>query len=488
MIMRRIAEKSYLPMNEILMQQIKEYGNRFKVTFSISGLAIEQMEFYSPEVLESFKKLVATGQVEILAETYAHSLSSLKDPQEFERQVKAHTEKIEQVFGVRPVSFRNTELIYSDTIGAQVAEMGFKVMLTEGAKHVLGWKSPNYMYANAINPKLKVLLRNFRLSDDIAFRFSQQSWSEWPVTAEKFVGWLDKINPNEEVVNLFMDYETFGEHQWASSGIFNFMKALPGLILKKGTYSFSTPELLADKLQPVSAIHVPYPISWADEERDLTAWLGNDMQDESFAKLYALGETIRNGNDAELIRDWNYLQSSDHFYYMCTKWFSDGDVHKYFNHYSSPYEAYINYMNVLSDFQNRVNKKYPDTGKMFQEVLEKSGQIVKQISTQANDVIGEIATKAKTEIRKGEKKIKPVFEDIKNLSDARIKKLIHDMEAEDLVAALKDAEQELVNRVIPNMSKSARKKYEELEQNLKVKKNQVNQIRKTIEDKLRGLI
>jgi alpha-amylase len=285
-----------------------------------------------------------------------------------------------------------------------------------------------------------------------------------------------------------MDYETFGEHQWASSGIFNFMKALPGLILKKGTYSFSTPELLADKLQPVSAIHVPYPISWADEERDLTAWLGNDMQDESFAKLYALGETIRNGNDAELIRDWNYLQSSDHFYYMCTKWFSDGDVHKYFNHYSSPYEAYINYMNVLSDFQNRVNKKYPDTGKMFQEVLEKSGQIVKQISTQANDVIGEIATKAKTEIRKGEKKIKPVFEDIKNLSDARIKKLIHDMEAEDLVAALKDAEQELVNRVIPNMSKSARKKYEELEQNLKVKKNQVNQIRKTIEDKLRGLI
>lgn len=488
MIMRRIAEKSYLPMNEILMQQIKEYGNRFKVTFSISGLAIEQMEYYSPEVLESFKKLVATGQVEILAETYAHSLSSLKDPQEFERQVKAHTEKIEQVFGVRPVSFRNTELIYSDTIGAQVAEMGFKVMLTEGAKHVLGWKSPNYMYANAINPKLKVLLRNFRLSDDIAFRFSQQSWSEWPVTAEKFVGWLDKINPNEEVVNLFMDYETFGEHQWASSGIFNFMKALPGLILKKGTYSFSTPELLADKLQPVSAIHVPYPISWADEERDLTAWLGNDMQDESFAKLYALGETIRNGNDAELIRDWNYLQSSDHFYYMCTKWFSDGDVHKYFNHYSSPYEAYINYMNVLSDFQNRVNKKYPDTGKMFQEVLEKSGQIVKQISTQANDVIGEIATKAKTEIRKGEKKIKPVFEDIKNLSDARIKKLIHDMEAEDLVAALKDAEQELVNRVIPNMSKSARKKYEELEQNLKVKKNQVNQIRKTIEDKLRGLI
>ncbi len=487
MIMRRIAEKCYLPMNEILLQQIKEYGSQFKVSFSISGLAMEQMELYAPEALESFRKLVATGNVELLAETYAHSLSALKDHVEFERQVKAHSDKVEQLFGVRPVSFRNTELIYSDQIGAQVADMGYKVMLTEGAKHILGWKSPNFMYANAINPKLKVLLRNFRLSDDIAFRFSQQSWPEWPVTADKFVGWLNKINPKEEVINLFLDYETFGEHQWAATGIFNFMKALPDAIFKGSEFKYATPSELADRLQPVAAIQVPYPISWADEERDVTAWLGNDLQNESSAKLYSLGERVRQIGDVDIQRDWNYLQSSDHFYYMCTKWFSDGDVHKYFNHYSSPYEAYINFMNVLADFATRVEKYQPDTAALLEEIVEMGGKFVKQMGSQASDRLDEFTSKAKESLKKGEQKIKPVFDDIKNLSDARVKKLIKDLDAEDLVAALKDAESELVNKVLPNMSKSARKKYDDLQDNLKVKQAEVKRIRKHLEDKLRGL-
>ena len=368
MIMRRVAEKCYLPMNELLMEHIQEYGAKFRVSFSFTGIALEQMELYAPDVLESFRKLIKTGQVEVLGETYAHSLSSLKNKAEFAKQVEAHSKKVKDIFGVTPTSFRNTELIYSDEIGANVADMGFNVMLTEGAKHILGWKSPNYMYANAINPKLKVLLRNFRLSDDIAFRFSQQSWPEWPVTTEKFCGWLNEVNPKEEVVNLFMDYETFGEHQWASSGIFDFMKALPAAIFSTTDFEFASPSQLAEKLQPVSAIHVPYPVSWADEERDVTAWLGNNMQDEALERLYMLSNQLNETNDEELIRDWNYLQSSDHFYYMCTKWFSDGDVHKYFNHYPTPYEAYINYMNVLADFTIRVNEKHPALRELSEEL------------------------------------------------------------------------------------------------------------------------
>jgi alpha-amylase len=237
-----------------------------------------------------------------------------------------------------------------------VAEMGFKTQLTEGAKHILGWKSPNFMYCNAINPKLKVLLRNYQLSDDIAFRFSEKGWSEWPLTAEKYVDWLNAVNPKHEVVNLFMDYETFGEHQWRETGIFDFVQALPARVFSHSDFTFNTPSDLAEKLQPVSAIHVKDPISWADEERDLTAWLGNDLQDDAFDNLYALEELVRSSNDEEIHKDWCYLQASDHFYYMCTKWFSDGDVHRYFNPYGSPYEAYINFMNVISDFRLRLEK------------------------------------------------------------------------------------------------------------------------------------
>ncbi len=356
-LLRRIADKSYLPMNKLLLGLIKEYGSAFKVSFSISGIALEQFAMYAPEVLDSFKKLAKTGNVEFLAETYSHSLSSLRSRTEFEAQVNAHREAIRKHFGVEPVTFRNTELIYSDEIGKMAADMGFKAVLTEGAKHILGWKSPNFMYCNTINPKLKVLMRNYHLSDDIAFRFSDRGWSEWPLTAEKYVDWLNKTDPKHEVVNIFMDYETFGEHQWAETGIFNFMKALPKRIFSHSEFSFHTPAELAEKLQPVSAVHVQDPISWADEERDVTAWLGNDLQDDAFENLYALEEMVRRSDDPEIHKDWRFLQASDHFYYMCTKWFSDGEVHKYFNPYGSPYEAYINYMNVISDFRLRLEQQ-----------------------------------------------------------------------------------------------------------------------------------
>ncbi len=355
-IIERVAKKNYLPMNNLLLDLIAKHGQDFKVSFSITGLALEQFERYTPEVIESFKKLAITGQVEFLAETYAHSLVSLKDGKEFVRQVEMHKAKIKELFGVEPKTFRNTELIYSDEIGAKVAKMGFKTMLTEGAKHILGWKSPNFIYQHPDHKDLRLLLKNFRLSDDIAFRFSSQSWSEWPLTTDKYLSWLKLTQAKEDVINLFMDYETFGEHQWAESGIFEFMRVLPSKIIADGEFVFSTPSELAAKLKPVADLYVPYPISWADEERDLTAWLGNEMQDEAFEKLYALAPRIEKCTDAQMQSDWLKLQTSDHFYYMCTKWFSDGHVHEYFNPYPSPYEAFINYMNVLSDFQIRLNR------------------------------------------------------------------------------------------------------------------------------------
>lgn len=354
-IMRKVAEKCYLPTNQLMLELIQKYGNRFRISYSISGTALDQFEQYAPDVLESFKRLAETGCVEFLAETYSHSLSALKCREEFEAQVKAQTAKIEQHFGIKPTTFRNTELIYSDEIGAMVADMGYKVMLSEGAKHILGWKSSNYLYTNAINPKLKLLLKNFQLSDDIAFRFSNRGWEEWPLTTEKYAHWLNNIDHKEEIINLFMDYETFGEHQWAETGIFEFLRDLPNQVFSKTNFEFLTPSQAAEKHQPIAPLHVPYPISWADEERDLTAWLGNELQDDAFDKLYSLIEQVKQIDDPDIQRDWKYLQTSDHFYYMCTKWFSDGDVHKYFNPYESPYDAFINFMNIFSDFKQRVD-------------------------------------------------------------------------------------------------------------------------------------
>jgi alpha-amylase len=354
-ILRKVADKSYLPANELLLDLIRKNKGKFKVAFSLSGVAIEQFRLYAPEVIDSFRELAETGQVEFLAETYCHSLASLKNHDEFVQQVTEHRTLIRELFNQEPAVFRNTELVYSDEIGATVYKLGFKTMLTEGAKHVLGWKSPNYLYCNAVEPRLKVLLKNFKLSDDIAFRFSNKGWKDYPLTAEKFAGWLNALPKEEETVNLFMDYETFGEHQWAETGIFEFLKAMPKVIFKNTNYTFSTPSEVAQKLQVVSAVHVPNPISWADEERDLSAWLGNEMQKEAFNKLYELREKVIHTNDQALLQDFRYLQVSDHFYYMSTKFFSDGEIHSYFNPYKTPYEAFINYMNVLSDFKIRVD-------------------------------------------------------------------------------------------------------------------------------------
>ncbi|HLT07961.1 MAG TPA: glycoside hydrolase family 57 protein [Cyclobacteriaceae bacterium] len=357
-IMRKVSEKCYLPMNALLLRLIQKYEGRFKVCFSISGTALDQFEAYAPDVLESFQQLVATGQVELLNETYTHALCSLKSKNEFIDMVEKHQQKIKDLFnGYTPKVFRNTELIYSDAIGEMVASLGYEGMLTEGAKHVLGWKSPNYVYVNAIEPKLKVLLKNFRLSDDIAFRFSEKSWADYPLTVEKFVDWINQIPQEEEVLNLFMDYETFGEHQWAESGIFDFMEHLPERVFSHSNFTFSVPSEVITNAHPVGKIHVPTPISWADEERDLTAWLGNDLQDEAFDKLYQLEEKVNLSADPAIQRDWKYLQTSDHFYYMCTKFFSDGDIHTYFSPYESPYEAFINYMNALTDFTLRLREE-----------------------------------------------------------------------------------------------------------------------------------
>ena len=353
-IMQKIARECYLPMNALLESLIHEHKGAFKCTFSITGSAVEQFKAYAPEVLDSFKRLAATGCVEFLGETYSHSLSSLYSVDEFKQEVKLHSQMLKEEFGVKPTAFRNTELIYSDEIAKAVEGMGFKTMLAEGAKHILGWKSPNFVYSDAVDNKLRLMLRNYKLSDDIAFRFSNEGWGEWPLTADKFAGWV--AQETGDVVNLFMDYETFGEHQKASTGIFDFVKALPGALLRTGELEFATVSDAAKRLQPVAVLHCPYAMSWADEERDVTAWLGNDLQNEAFKKLYSLAPKIKKvkNNDFDFV--WHFMQNSDHFYYMATKWLSDGDVHSYFNPYGSAYEAFMNYMNVLADFEIELNK------------------------------------------------------------------------------------------------------------------------------------
>lgn len=355
-IMQKVAQACYLPMNQLLLKQIHQHGaENIHISFSISGIAIEQFRLYAPEVIDSFRELADTGSIEFLAETYAHSLASLTDREEFQRQVRLHADTIEELFGQRPVTFRNTELIYSDAIGEMAYDLGYHTVLTEGAKHILGWKSPNFVYANAIQQEQKVLLRNFKLSDDIAFRFSDREWDGWPLTADKYIDWI--MDQEGEVINLFMDYETFGEHQKRDTGIFDFMDQLFGHIVRHADIQLQTPSQIAARCEPVAVLHVPHPISWADEERDITAWLGNELQDEAFSKLYGLKDTIYRLNDPDMTRVWDALQSSDHFYYMCTKWFSDGDVHSYFTPYDSPYDAFMNYMNVFSDFKREIERR-----------------------------------------------------------------------------------------------------------------------------------
>lgn len=350
-ILDKVAQKCYLPMNELLLKMIRRWEGRFRVAFSLSGTAMDQFEEYQPEILDSFRTLVDTGCVELLSETYAHSLAALYDPDEFRAQVALHDELIKKHFGATPRVFRNTELIYRNDIARMVEDMGYEAILTEGADHILGWRSPNYMYQPSSCTKLKLLLKNYRLSDDIAFRFSNRCWDQWPLTAEKFAGWAHAVNGAGELINLFMDYETFGEHQWAETGIFDFMEALPAAVFADPNFDFVTPSQAAERYSPIARIDVPNAISWADVERDLTAWIGNDMECDAIETVYSLKEKVLADGDEGIVRTWRRLQTSDHFYYMCTKWFSDGDVHKYFNPYGTPYDAYINYMNVLSDFK-----------------------------------------------------------------------------------------------------------------------------------------
>ncbi len=422
--MQRIVYDSYLATNKILLDLIKKHKNKFKVSFSITGTAAEQMEMYSPEVLNSFKELAATGNVEFLAETYSHSLISMYNKEDFKLQIKEHISLMKKYFGQNPEVFRNTELIYDNLIGESVAEMGFKAMITEGAKHILGWKSPNVLYYNVLKPELKLILKNYKLSDDIAFRFSNKSWEEYPLTAEKYASWIADLDEKQEVVNLFMDYETFGEHQKRETGIFEFLQALPNEIFKQTNFKFATPSEIADKHEPVASMNVPYAISWADEERDLTAWLGNEMQKEAFNKLYALSEKIKIIKQPDLQKIWRHLQSSDHFYYMSTKILSDGMVHDYFNPYQSPYDAFINYMNVLSDFSDLVNKAYE-----------------KIIPTEPEEIVQKIQVY--------EKKIQRLY--------TELKKPIMIEKAKPIFAAIEKTKDEMKALVLPKKPKQARK-------------------------------
>jgi alpha-amylase len=359
-ILKKVANKCYLPTNELLLKMLKKYP-KFKASFSISGIALEQFQQYYPEVVDSFKRLVDTGRVEILSETYYHSLSFLYSKQEFKKQVQLHKDMMKKVFGVKPEVFRNTELIFSNEVAQEVEKMGYKGILAEGADFILGWRSPNFVYRPKGTKKIKLLVKNYKLSDDIAFRFSNRDWKEYPLTAPKFAKWVSQINGSGEVVNLFMDYETFGEHQWEDTGIFKFMEILPRYIMQHPDNDFVTPSEAIKRYQVRDELDYPHFVSWADTERDLSAWLSNPIQHDAMKHIYAMEKDVLKTKDKKLITDWRRLQTSDHFYYMCTKWFADGDVHKYFSPYESPYEAFISYMNAVQDLRLRVANKSKKT-------------------------------------------------------------------------------------------------------------------------------
>jgi alpha-amylase len=357
-ICRKVAHKCYLPTNRLLLDLIRRFKGRFRIAYSITGLLLEQLERYSPEVLSTFDALAETGCVEFLAETYYHSLSFLYSRTEFVEQINKHIEAINYFFGQRPKIFRNTELIYNNDLGVLIESMGcFDAIITEGADHILGYRSPNFVYQPKGCNHLKLLLKNYSLSDDIAFRFSNRDWAQWPLTADKFARWISNVNGNGNVVNLFMDYETFGEHQWEDTGIFDFMRHLPEEVLRHPDNNFKTPSEVIQSYGSADEVDVPHIISWADTERDLSAWLGNAMQSNAIHELYRIEKKIKNTKDEKIIADWRTLQASDHFYYMCTKYFADGDVHKYFNPYDSPYDSYINFMNVLDHLYKRCTGK-----------------------------------------------------------------------------------------------------------------------------------
>ncbi len=356
-ICRRLSQKCYLPANRIILELIRRHEGRFRLAFSLSGVVLDQFERHAPEVIDSFHQLNETGCVEFLAETYHHSLSFLYSREEFADQVRLHSEKIWKLFRHRPSVFRNTELIYNNDLAHFIAGMGFSAILSEGAATALGHRSPSYLYRPPGTPELTLLLRNHPLSDDISFRFCDRSWPEWPLTAEKFAGWISQINGNGYTANLFMDYETFGDRQQPDSGIFEFLSHLPDAVLARADNDFKTPSELIEAYPVSGEYDVPHMISWADSERDLSAWLGNAMQSNALHELYRLERDVKSTADPNILADWRCLQPSDHFYYMCTKQTADGEVHRYFNPYDSPYDSYINFMNVLDNIRLRIGAR-----------------------------------------------------------------------------------------------------------------------------------
>jgi alpha-amylase len=356
----KVADKSYRPMNALLEKLLGEHPE-FKLSLSITGTFLEQAELWAPDVIESFQRLVATGRVEIVAETYYHSLAFFYSVPEFECQVEAHKQKIREVFGVETNVFRNTELSYNDDLAKWADMYGFKGILAEGWDPILEWRSPNFVYRPKGTENIALLMKNYHLSDDLAFRFSDQNWSEWPLDSEKYKEWADSSINDQSLINLFMDYETFGEHQWADTGIFNFFESFIGKWLTNPENTFYTVSGAIDAFEPQDEISMPYTVTWADSERDLTAWLGNSMQNELVRYIYSLEDDILRTNDLDLIADWRKLQTSDHLYYICTKWFSDGDVHAYFSPYESPYDAFLYVMNAMRDLRFRLHA-YHRTG------------------------------------------------------------------------------------------------------------------------------
>lgn len=385
-ILLKVANKCYRPATQLMLDLVKAHKGSFKLSYAITGVVLDQLEAWAPDVLDLFKGLADSGSCEFIAETYDHSLSFLYSREEFREQIEMHTQRVQNLFGQTPTVFRNTELTYNNDVAHFINSLKtadgkprFKGMLCEGVDRILGFRSPNYVYRppntgeGAIPGKpFGLLLKNYRLSDDIAFRFSNRGWEEWPLTTEKFAKWVHQINGDGYLCNLFMDYETLGEHQWEDTGIFNFMRALPGAVfdVAPGENHFNTPSEAFELFEPVGSYDVPHMISWADTERDLSAWLGNSMQSNSLHEVYKLERPIKEAltkakaaGDAErakqfefILEDWRKLTTSDHFYYMCTKWFADGDVHKYFNPYDSPYDSYINFMNVMDNLRTRMGE------------------------------------------------------------------------------------------------------------------------------------
>ena len=367
-ICEKVANKCYRPATAKILDLVRRHEGRFRVSYSVTGVALEQLEAWAPDVIDMFQQLAASGACEFLAETSHHSLAFLFSREEFSEQLAMHDEQVKRLFNQSPQVFRNTELNYSNDVATHIAALGrYKAILCEGVDRLLGFRSPNYLYVppgtrgDLSKSRVKLLLKNYRLSDDIAFRFGDRNWTEWPLKAETFAKWVDQINGNGFVCNLFMDYETLGEHQWAETGIFQFLDALPEKVfdVNPGQNEFLTPCQVVDKYKPVGEYTVPHMTSWADTERDLSAWLGNSMQENAAAELYRLEGPVKAkhaAGDEYILEDWRKLTTSDHLYYMSTKYWADGDVHKYFSPYDSPYEAYINFMNVLDNIRTRAGE------------------------------------------------------------------------------------------------------------------------------------